>query len=111
MENNEDKIPTAEEILSPHLSEYWRDAIKNNHPLMLDLLFSMKEFAKMHVENALEAARNKARLVGVPVHNDKLPNETDVEYVYERNDNNDYYMYSIDGYTIINAYSLLTNIK
>lgn len=110
MENNEDHILTAEEVLSPHLSQYWRDAIKNNHPLMLDLLFSMKEFAKMHVEKALEAAQEAARLRGTPIHSSTLPDETDVESVLERNDNTDDYCFTVDKQTIANAY-LLTNIQ
>jgi len=39
-------MKTKEEVLKHHVSEYWQQQIDKNHPLMIQVLIAMDEYAQ-----------------------------------------------------------------
>lgn len=87
-----EKIPTAEEFVNQY---DWENST-------LDIPSVLIEFAKLHVEAALEAASEKANLY---LHNPGWKHSSDIKTVKCHN-----YDASINRDSILNAYPL-TNIK
>jgi len=74
-----------------------------------DMKECMIEFAKLHVEAALEEASKKANMLGVTQHNNNAPDVYE-DFIYVSNDNGPDYGYTVNKESIINAYPL-ENIK
>lgn len=74
-----------------------------------DYKSTMIEFAKLHVEAALELAAKQANLKGITAHNNGAPDKTE-DSVYVVDQNGPDYIYEVNKESIINAYSK-SNIK
>ena len=59
MKPNQNKMPTAEEVMQNHLDPHDRLRVSKCYDMTLE---AMKEFAKLHVEAALKAASEKAKI-------------------------------------------------
>lgn len=87
------KIPTAAEFIAKKIE--MGDA--GSTRLMLI------EFAKLHVEAALEAAAEKANMIGETQHNNNAPDQYE-DFVYVSDPNGPDYGYRVNKDSILNAY-------
>ena len=94
-----EKIPTAEEFVNQY---DWENST-------LDIPSVLIEFAKLHVQAALEAASENAQMIGVTQHDNDAP-DVHSDFVYVVDSNGPDYGYTVDKGSILNAYPL-TNIK
>jgi len=92
-----EKLPTVEEFL-----ELWKDS---KYPVS----YQMKQFAKLHVKAALEAASEKANMLGITQHMNSAPDKYE-DFVYVVDSNGPDYGYTVNKESILNAYPL-DNIK
>ena len=90
-------IPTAEDVMIPYFLYDYEDK---------DLIKSaMIEFAKLHVELALEEASEKADMLGQTQHNNNAPDEY-TGFVYVTNPNGADYGYTVNKDSILKSYPL-----
>ncbi len=75
----------------------------------IDICKAFIEFAKLHVEAALEAASEKANMFGETQHSNNAPDVYE-DFVYVSNPNGADYGYRVNKESILNAYPL-DNIK
>jgi len=105
------KTPTAEDFLQDHLeiSHFYDDKTNQMVCFSSDMQKAMIEFAKLHVEAALEAAAEKANMIGETQHNNNAPDQYE-DFVYVSDPNGPDYGYRVNKDSILNAYSQ-ENIK
>lgn len=93
-----EKIPTAKEFIATH------NRLNDSSTELL-----MIEFAKLHVELALEEASEKADMLGQTQHNNNAPDEY-TGFVYVTNPNGADYGYTVNKDSILKSYPI-ENIK
>lgn len=99
-------IPTAEEIALKVEDVASYEELQN--PIIFASLVA-KEFAKLHVKAALEAASENTQMIGVTQHDNDAP-DIHSDFVYVVDSNGPDYGYTVNKESILNAY-LLDNIK
>jgi hypothetical protein len=102
------KIPTAEEFCKNLQSEYGETGEYKMY-FAIDIPNKLREFAKLHVKAALEAANEKAKINVIPIDEEQWDIVPEI-ITAENIEDNEGIMLEIDENSILKAYPV-SNIK